>query len=72
MEESFRGAVMMQAAVVVTLFVIALLLEEVAALGVVSLHFLDFRGVTRLERGDKKMIAYTAWRGCIHFLYMDQ
>lgn len=45
-----RGVVMMQVAVAVILFVIALLLEEVNALGVVSSHVLDSRDGFRLER----------------------
>lgn len=54
MEKSVRGAVVMEAATVATLFVIALLLDDVVALGVVSTHFLNVRDYTRLESDGKK------------------
>lgn len=56
MEKSVRGAVVMEAATVATLFVMVLLLDDVVALGVVSTHFLNVRDYTRLESAGKKII----------------
>jgi len=59
-----RGGVMVQAAVVMTLFVSALLFKEVTALGVVSSHVLVSRHAPRLERA-------VCWRACIQFLQLN-